>query len=87
MFYFLSALTFPLLVCFRSFEHHCWDLSTSLSLLFQRQYIPVNFRRVSFWWFIVQYLFMYLGSLFVLICLSFFLLGSWDYLPSVYGFM
>uniref|UniRef100_A0A669B9V2 Phosphatidylinositol glycan anchor biosynthesis, class U n=1 Tax=Oreochromis niloticus TaxID=8128 RepID=A0A669B9V2_ORENI len=53
----------------------------------QRQYIPVNFRRVSFWWFIVQYLFMYLGSLFVLICLSFFLLGSWDYLPSVYGFI
>ncbi|XP_035760210.1 phosphatidylinositol glycan anchor biosynthesis class U protein-like, partial [Neolamprologus brichardi] len=53
----------------------------------QRQYIPVNFRRVSFWWFIVQYLFMYLGSLFVLIGLSFFLLGSWDYLPSVYGFI
>uniref|UniRef100_A0A665TXP0 Phosphatidylinositol glycan anchor biosynthesis class U protein-like n=1 Tax=Echeneis naucrates TaxID=173247 RepID=A0A665TXP0_ECHNA len=40
-----------------------------------------------FWWFIVQYAFMYLGSLFVIICLSFFLLGSWDYLPSVYGFI
>uniref|UniRef100_A0A8C6L3I0 Phosphatidylinositol glycan anchor biosynthesis, class U n=1 Tax=Nothobranchius furzeri TaxID=105023 RepID=A0A8C6L3I0_NOTFU len=55
--------------------------------LMQRQYIPVNYRRASFWWFVVQYLFMYLGSLFVLICLSFFLLGSWDYLPSVYGFI
>lgn len=54
---------------------------------FQRQYIPVNFRRVSFWWFIAQYTFMYLGSLFVIVGLSFFLLGSWDYLPSVYGFM
>lgn len=58
-----------------------------LFLLLQRQYIPLNFRRASFWWFIVQYAFMYLGSLFVIICLSFFLLGSWDYLPSVYGFM
>uniref|UniRef100_A0A3P9KM82 Phosphatidylinositol glycan anchor biosynthesis, class U n=1 Tax=Oryzias latipes TaxID=8090 RepID=A0A3P9KM82_ORYLA len=55
--------------------------------LMQRQYIPVNLRRVSFWWFVVQYLFMYLGSLFVLVCLSFFLLGSWDYMPSVYGFI
>lgn len=58
-----------------------------LHVVFQRQYIPINFRRASFWWFITQYLFMYLGSLSVLICLSFFLLGSWDYLPSVYGFM
>lgn len=53
----------------------------------QRQYIPVNFRRASFWWFLTQYAFVYLGSLFVIICLSFFLLGSWDYLESVYGFM
>ncbi|XP_069025696.1 phosphatidylinositol glycan anchor biosynthesis class U protein isoform X2 [Embiotoca jacksoni] len=59
----------------------------ALLYLMQRQYIPVNFRRASFWWFIVQYLFMYLGSLFVLVGLSFFLLGSWDYLPSVYGFI
>uniref|UniRef100_A0A3Q2QWK6 Phosphatidylinositol glycan anchor biosynthesis, class U n=1 Tax=Fundulus heteroclitus TaxID=8078 RepID=A0A3Q2QWK6_FUNHE len=55
--------------------------------LMQHQYIPVNPRRASFWWFVVQYLFMYLGSLFVIVCLSFFLLGSWDYLPSVYGFI
>lgn len=53
----------------------------------QRQYIPVNFRRASFWWFLTQYAFIYLGSLFVIIGLSFFLLGSWDYLESVYGFM
>lgn len=30
---------------------------------------------------------MYVGSLFVVVCLSFFLLGSWDFLPAVYGFM
>lgn len=53
----------------------------------QRQYIPVNLQRASFWWFVAQYAFMYLGSVFVIVCLSFFLLGSWDYLPSVYGFM
>ncbi|XP_031697706.1 phosphatidylinositol glycan anchor biosynthesis class U protein, partial [Anarrhichthys ocellatus] len=52
-----------------------------------RQYIPVNLQRWSFWWFVAQYSFMYLGSLFVIVCLSFFLLGSWDYLPSVYGFI
>lgn len=53
----------------------------------QRQYIPVNPRRASFWWFLAQYAFMYVGSVSVIVCLSFFLLGSWDYLPSVYGFM
>uniref|UniRef100_A0A665U7C4 Phosphatidylinositol glycan anchor biosynthesis class U protein-like n=1 Tax=Echeneis naucrates TaxID=173247 RepID=A0A665U7C4_ECHNA len=77
---FLSLATYqsiyPLTLC-----------APALLYLMQRQYIPVNFRRASFWWFIVQYAFMYLGSLFVIICLSFFLLGSWDYLPSVYGFI
>ena len=53
----------------------------------QRLYIPVNVRRSSFWFYTLQYLFMFLGSLLVLICLSFFLLGSWDFLPAVYGFM
>ncbi|XP_061903595.1 phosphatidylinositol glycan anchor biosynthesis class U protein isoform X1 [Entelurus aequoreus] len=59
----------------------------ALLYLMQRQFIPINIRRVSFWWFVAQYAFMYLGSLFVTICLSFFLLGSWDFLPSVYGFI
>ncbi|XP_054639633.1 phosphatidylinositol glycan anchor biosynthesis class U protein isoform X1 [Dunckerocampus dactyliophorus] len=59
----------------------------ALLYLMQRQFIPINIRRVSFWWFVAQYAFMYLGSLFVIICLSFFLLGSWDFLPSVYGFI
>ncbi|XP_010771362.1 phosphatidylinositol glycan anchor biosynthesis class U protein-like, partial [Notothenia coriiceps] len=77
---FLSLATYqsiyPLTLC-----------ASALLYLMQRQYIPVNFRRASFWWFIVQYAFMYLGSLFVIVCLSFFLLGSWDFLPSVYGFI
>ncbi|XP_075869458.1 phosphatidylinositol glycan anchor biosynthesis class U protein [Nelusetta ayraudi] len=59
----------------------------ALLYLMQRQYIPVNLQRASFWWFVAQYAFMYLGSVFVIVCLSFFLLGSWDYLPSVYGFI
>lgn len=53
----------------------------------QHQYIPVNFRRPNFWWLVAQYLFMFGGSLLVVVCLSFFLLGSWDFLSSVYGFM
>ncbi|XP_078105398.1 phosphatidylinositol glycan anchor biosynthesis class U protein [Sander vitreus] len=77
---FLSLATYqaiyPLTLC-----------AAALLYLMQRQYIPVNYRRASFWWFIAQYAFMYLGSLFVIVCLSFFLLGSWDYLPSVYGFI
>uniref|UniRef100_A0A3Q3WT01 Uncharacterized protein n=1 Tax=Mola mola TaxID=94237 RepID=A0A3Q3WT01_MOLML len=77
---FLSLATYqsiyPLTLC-----------APALLYLMQRKYIPVNFQRVSFWWFIAQYAFMYLGSLFVIIGLSFFLLGSWDYLQSVYGFI
>uniref|UniRef100_A0A8C3AAY5 Phosphatidylinositol glycan anchor biosynthesis, class U n=1 Tax=Cyclopterus lumpus TaxID=8103 RepID=A0A8C3AAY5_CYCLU len=61
--------------------------AAALLYLLQRQYIPVNLRRFSFWWFVAQYAFMYLGSLFVIVGLSFFLLGSWDFLPSVYGFI
>nr|XP_040060636.1 LOW QUALITY PROTEIN: phosphatidylinositol glycan anchor biosynthesis class U protein [Gasterosteus aculeatus aculeatus] len=61
--------------------------AAALLYLMQRQYIPVNVRRFSFWWFVAQYAFMYLGSLLVLVGLSFFLLGFWDYLPSVYGFI
>lgn len=54
---------------------------------FQRLYIPVNLRRSSFWAFTLQYAFIYVGSLVVITGLSFFLLGSWDFIPSVYGFM
>ncbi|XP_062328742.1 phosphatidylinositol glycan anchor biosynthesis class U protein [Osmerus eperlanus] len=59
----------------------------ALLYLLQRLYIPVNVHRSSFWVFTMQYVFVFLGSLSVLICLSFFLLGSWDFLPSVYGFI
>ncbi|CAL9703984.1 unnamed protein product [Knipowitschia caucasica] len=55
--------------------------------IMQRLYIPVNYRWASFWWFVAQYVFIYLGSLSVIICLSFFLLGSWDFISSVYGFI
>ncbi|CAB1354311.1 unnamed protein product [Coregonus sp. 'balchen'] len=59
----------------------------ALLYLLQRLYIPVNWRRPSFWLFTTQYAFMYLGSLCVMVCLSFFLLSSWDFLSSVYGFI
>ncbi|KAJ4941255.1 hypothetical protein JOQ06_027541 [Pogonophryne albipinna] len=48
---FLSLATYqsiyPLTLC-----------ASALLYLMQRQYIPVNFRRASFWWFIVQYAFI-----------------------------
>uniref|UniRef100_A0A674DHW3 Phosphatidylinositol glycan anchor biosynthesis, class U n=1 Tax=Salmo trutta TaxID=8032 RepID=A0A674DHW3_SALTR len=59
----------------------------ALLYLLQRLYIPVNWQRSSFWLFTTQYAFMYLGSLCVMVCLSFFLLSSWDFLSSVYGFI
>ncbi|XP_051986549.1 phosphatidylinositol glycan anchor biosynthesis class U protein-like isoform X2 [Xyrauchen texanus] len=59
----------------------------ALLFLLQRLYIPVNLRRTSFWFFTTQYAFIYVGSLLVITGLSFFLLGSWDFIPSVYGFI
>ncbi|XP_049672218.1 phosphatidylinositol glycan anchor biosynthesis class U protein isoform X2 [Accipiter gentilis] len=37
--------------------------------------------------YLLQYAALYLCSLVVIICLSFFLLNSWDFIPSVYGFI
>ncbi|XP_043098876.1 phosphatidylinositol glycan anchor biosynthesis class U protein [Puntigrus tetrazona] len=59
----------------------------ALLFFLQRLYIPVNLRRSSFWFFTLQYAFIYVGSLVVITGLSFFLLGSWDFIPSVYGFI
>ncbi|KAG5274370.1 hypothetical protein AALO_G00135370 [Alosa alosa] len=59
----------------------------ALIYLLQRLCLPVNLRRPSFWLFASQYAFMYFGSLLVIVCLSFFLLSSWDFIPSVYGFI
>ncbi|NWS47412.1 PIGU protein, partial [Probosciger aterrimus] len=54
---------------------------------FQRQFIPVKPKSKSFWLYTMQYAALYLCSLVVIICLSFFLLNSWDFIPSVYGFI
>ncbi|XP_051835119.1 phosphatidylinositol glycan anchor biosynthesis class U protein isoform X3 [Antechinus flavipes] len=58
-----------------------------LLYLLQRQYLPVKLQSKAFWVFAGQYTVMYVGSLVVIICLSFFLLSSWDFIPSVYGFI
>ncbi|XP_058031883.1 phosphatidylinositol glycan anchor biosynthesis class U protein isoform X2 [Ahaetulla prasina] len=55
--------------------------------LLQRQFIPVKMKSKEFWFYTMQYAGLYLGSLIVIICLSFFVLNSWDFIPSVYGFM
>ncbi|XP_032950874.1 phosphatidylinositol glycan anchor biosynthesis class U protein isoform X3 [Rhinolophus ferrumequinum] len=58
-----------------------------LLYLLQRQYIPVKVKSKAFWVFSWEYAMMYVGSLVVIICLSFFLLSSWDFIPAVYGFI
>ncbi|XP_036176972.1 phosphatidylinositol glycan anchor biosynthesis class U protein isoform X3 [Myotis myotis] len=58
-----------------------------LLYLLQRQYIPVKVKSKAFWIFSWEYAMMYMGSLVVIICLSFFLLSSWDFIPAVYGFI
>ncbi|XP_061487609.1 phosphatidylinositol glycan anchor biosynthesis class U protein isoform X1 [Rhineura floridana] len=55
--------------------------------LLQRQFIPVKMKSKGFWLYTMQYAGLYLGSLTVIVCLSFFLLNSWDFIPSVYGFI
>ncbi|XP_069099912.1 phosphatidylinositol glycan anchor biosynthesis class U protein isoform X3 [Pleurodeles waltl] len=62
-------------------------LAPALLYLLQKQFIPVKMSSRQFWLYTGQYTVMYLGSLVVLICLSFFLLNSWDFIPAVYGFI
>uniref|UniRef100_A0A7M4F400 Phosphatidylinositol glycan anchor biosynthesis class U n=1 Tax=Crocodylus porosus TaxID=8502 RepID=A0A7M4F400_CROPO len=59
----------------------------ALLYLLQRQFIPVKLKSKGFWIYTTQYAALYLCSLVVIICLSFFLLSSWDFIPSVYGFI
>ncbi|XP_014816679.1 PREDICTED: phosphatidylinositol glycan anchor biosynthesis class U protein isoform X2 [Calidris pugnax] len=59
----------------------------ALLYLLQRQFIPIKLKSKSFWLYTMQYAALYLCSLVVIVCLSFFLLNSWDFIPSVYGFI
>ncbi|XP_074867697.1 GPI-anchor transamidase component PIGU [Carettochelys insculpta] len=59
----------------------------ALLYLLQRQFIPVKLKSKGFWLYTMQYATLYLGSLVVIVCLSFFLLNSWDFIPAVYGFI
>ncbi|XP_043946216.1 phosphatidylinositol glycan anchor biosynthesis class U protein [Protopterus annectens] len=82
---FLSAI-FLALATYQSLYPLTLFAPTLLYLL-QRLYIPVRLKSRIFWSYTLQYAFMYLGSLLIIICLSFFLLNSWDFIPSVYGFI
>ncbi|XP_063311792.1 phosphatidylinositol glycan anchor biosynthesis class U protein [Pelobates fuscus] len=59
----------------------------ALLYLLQREFIPVKMKSAEFWLFSCQYASLYIGSLFILICHSFFLLNSWDFIHSIYGFI
>ncbi|KAE8576582.1 hypothetical protein XENTR_v10004250 [Xenopus tropicalis] len=62
-------------------------LPPALLYLLQKEFIPIKMKSPSFWLFSCQYCSMYLGCLCVLVCHSFFLLNSWDFIPSIYGFI
>uniref|UniRef100_A0A8C5QPI1 Phosphatidylinositol glycan anchor biosynthesis class U n=1 Tax=Leptobrachium leishanense TaxID=445787 RepID=A0A8C5QPI1_9ANUR len=59
----------------------------ALLYLLQRQFIPVKAANPDFWLFTCQYGSLYLGSLVIVLCHSFFLLNSWDFVYSIYGFI
>ncbi|XP_030389183.1 phosphatidylinositol glycan anchor biosynthesis class U protein [Gopherus flavomarginatus] len=59
----------------------------ALLYLLQLQFIPVKLKSKGFWLYTTQYAALYLCSLVVIVCLSFFLLNSWDFILSVYGFI
>ncbi|XP_029468496.1 phosphatidylinositol glycan anchor biosynthesis class U protein [Rhinatrema bivittatum] len=82
---FLSAI-FLALATFQSL-YPLTLFAPALLYLLQREYIPVKVRCHNFWYYTSQYIVMYLGSLGVLVCLCFFLLHSWDFISSTYGFI
>uniref|UniRef100_A0A8C0FYW2 Phosphatidylinositol glycan anchor biosynthesis class U n=1 Tax=Chelonoidis abingdonii TaxID=106734 RepID=A0A8C0FYW2_CHEAB len=59
----------------------------ALLYLLQLQFIPVKLKSKGFWLYTTQYAALYLCSLVVIVGLSFFLLNSWDFILSVYGFI
>ncbi|XP_040294109.1 LOW QUALITY PROTEIN: phosphatidylinositol glycan anchor biosynthesis class U protein [Bufo bufo] len=59
----------------------------ALLYLLQREFIPVKMSSSRFWILTLQYSSLYVGSLTILICHSFFLLNSWDFIHAVYGFI
>ncbi|KAG8435621.1 hypothetical protein GDO86_013533 [Hymenochirus boettgeri] len=61
--------------------------SPALLYFLQREFIPVKMKGSDFWLYSCQFFSMYMGSLCVLICHSFFLLNSWDFIHSIYGFI
>ncbi|XP_041434187.1 phosphatidylinositol glycan anchor biosynthesis class U protein isoform X1 [Xenopus laevis] len=62
-------------------------LPPALLYLLQKEFVPVKMKSTGFWLFSCHYCSIYLGSLCVLVCHSFFLLNSWDFIPSIYGFI
>ncbi|XP_072371285.1 phosphatidylinositol glycan anchor biosynthesis class U protein isoform X2 [Scyliorhinus torazame] len=59
----------------------------ALLYLAQKHYILVNLHSTTFLVLLLKYAVMFLGCLMVTICLSFFLLNSWSFIPSTYGFI
>uniref|UniRef100_UPI00398F19D1 phosphatidylinositol glycan anchor biosynthesis class U protein n=1 Tax=Pristiophorus japonicus TaxID=55135 RepID=UPI00398F19D1 len=59
----------------------------ALLYLAQKDHVSVNLHCGAFYVYFLKYAVMFLGCLLVSLCLSFFLLSSWSFVPSTYGFI
>ncbi|XP_055508177.1 phosphatidylinositol glycan anchor biosynthesis class U protein [Leucoraja erinacea] len=55
--------------------------------LAQKHHLTVSLHSTAFLLYLVKYAVMFIGCLLISLCLSFFLLSSWTFIPSTYGFI
>ncbi|XP_072918172.1 phosphatidylinositol glycan anchor biosynthesis class U protein [Hemitrygon akajei] len=59
----------------------------ALLYLAQKNHVIVNLHSTAFLALLLKYAVMFFGCLLISLCLSFFLLSSWSFIPSTYGFI
>ncbi|XP_069740360.1 phosphatidylinositol glycan anchor biosynthesis class U protein isoform X2 [Narcine bancroftii] len=59
----------------------------ALLYLAQKHHLIVSFHSMDFVVYLLKYAVMFIGCLLISLCLSFFLLSSWSFIPSTYGFI
>ncbi|XP_059836859.1 phosphatidylinositol glycan anchor biosynthesis class U protein [Hypanus sabinus] len=59
----------------------------ALLYLAQKNHVIVNLHSTAFLALLLKYAVMFIGCLLISLCLSFFLLSSWSFIPSTYGFI
>ncbi|XP_072099464.1 phosphatidylinositol glycan anchor biosynthesis class U protein isoform X1 [Mobula birostris] len=59
----------------------------ALLYLAQKNHVTVSLHSTTFLALLLKYAVMFIGCLLISLCLSFFLLSSWSFIPSTYGFI